>query len=72
MGLIPTDVFEIARPEDAATNAARLERLWQVSIIIYIIIIIVVVVISIVIIIINIIIVVFVVVVIIFFITSYL
>ena len=68
MGLIPTDVYEIARPEDAATNAARLERLWQVSIIIYIIFIIVVVVISIVIIIIA----VFVVVVIIFFITSYL
>ena len=29
--MIPTDVYEIAEPEDAATNAARLERLWQVS-----------------------------------------
>ena len=30
VGLIPTDIYEIAHPEDAATNAARLERLWQV------------------------------------------
>ena len=53
VGLIPTDIYEIAHPEDAATNAARLERLWQVIFVIISLIIITVVIMDIVVIIIT-------------------
>ena len=29
MGLLPTDLFDITGPDDAARNAARFERIWE-------------------------------------------